>query len=205
MWWSLVLAGCVSGSPSTSCPCDALDLPAGPVTDEAGLVAVLAETQAVLFPEMDGVPIGVAPVDDLQFFRAWIELDTIAQEPRARTYTVQYDPVVLADPPPVDALAAVLAHELGHVDDYLAMNTSEAVQFCLWYGAQDPTTSDELAAYERQTDEKVLARGCAEGLAAMREWIYAHVDGAVLEEKRRNYYTPDEIAVWTVLHGQCAM
>ena len=148
--------------------------------------------------------IGVEAVPDLQFFRAWIELGTIsAPDPRDRTYTVQYDPVVLADPPPAEALAAVLAHELGHVDHYLGMSTEEAVQFGVWYGTQDPTTSDDLAAYERETDEKVLARGCAAGLAAMRVWIYEHVEGDVLVEKERNYYTPDEIAAWLSQHGTC--
>lgn len=203
----LALAGCTNAADvePEPCPCADLTLPAAPVTDEAGLAALLDEVETHLFPEMAGVAIGVAPVPDLQFFRAWIELGTISEpDGRDRTYTVQYDPVVLADPPPAAALAAVLGHELGHVDHYLGMTSEEAVTFGLWYGAQDPATSTGLSDYERATDEKVLVRGCADGLSAMREWIYAHTEGAVLEEKRRNYYTPEEIAAWVDEHGDCA-
>ena len=204
---ALAVAGCTQlpeGEPPP-CPCADLALPDAPVTDEAGLVAVLDEVRSLLFPEMAGVDIGVEAVPEMQFFRAWIELGTISQpDARDRTYTVQYDPVVLSDPPPVDALAAVLGHELGHVDHYLGFTSEEAVQFGIWYGTQDPVTSDELATYERDTDEKVLVRGCARGLATMREWIYAHVEGDVLAEKQRNYYTPDEIGAWVAVHGDCA-
>lgn len=203
----LLLLACASKDAPPSddplCACAAVDVPADPITDEAGLAALLASVQATLYPDEDGASIGVAPVDDLAFFRAWTEIDTIAEAPFDRTYTIQYDPVVLADPPAPTAVAAVLAHELGHVQDYLAMDSDELLDFGLWYASQDPATSDELAAYERATDEKALARGCADGLAEMRTWIYAHVDGATLAEKEKDYYSPDEIAAWVDAHGSC--
>ena len=60
------------------------------------------------------------------------------------------------------------------------------------------------AAYERATDEKALQRGCADGLSAMRTWIYAHVDAETLAEKEKDYYTPEEITTWVADNGSCA-
>jgi hypothetical protein len=76
------------------------------------------------------------------------------------------------------------------------MTPLEIVEFGLWYGTQDPMTSDELRDYERATDEAALERGCGEGLAEMRAWIYAHAGEEIEAEKRRNYYSPEEIAAW---------
>jgi hypothetical protein len=186
------------------CPFDAVALPDAPVTTEAGLVALLDATREATFPELGAADIGVRPLADLKFLRAWIELDSVAEEDGfARRYTIEYDPVLLADPPEPAALAAVLVHELGHVDDYVGMTSEEVLEFAVWYGTADPMTSDELSAYERGTDEKALVRGCADGLSAMRSWIYAHSDEAVRAEKERNYYTPAEIDAWVAANGRC--
>ena len=62
----------------------------------------------------------------------------------------------------------------------------------------------ELAAYERATDEQAMDRGCAEGLSQMRDWVYTHCEGEVLEEKKRDYYSPDEIDAWVLANpGVC--
>jgi len=178
-------------------------LPAS-VGDEPALAALLDATRAAVYPELEGVSIGLRAVEDLAYLRAWTELDTVAlDDGRARTYTVEYDPVLLSDPPDPGALAAVLTHELGHVSDYVGMDSAGLVDFALWYASQDPMTSDELAAYERATDEQALTRGCAAGLARFREWVYAHADAEVEAEKRRNYYSPEEIDAWVQANGEC--
>lgn len=205
-----LLAGCAPGDGDATgdgvCPCALFDLPDAPVTDEAGFAALVGQAQDLGFPALIGVDVGVGAVDDLQYLRAWTELDTVAlDDGRARRYTVQYDPIVLSDPDPMPpaALAALLVHELGHVEDYVGMDSAELVSFAVWYAGQDPSSSDELAAYERGTDEKSLARGCADGLAVAREWIYARAEGDVLVDKLRNYDTPEDIAAWTAANGAC--
>jgi hypothetical protein len=178
------------------------------VTTHDGVVDLLAEVRAATWPALDGVTIGVAPVDELRYFRAWIELDTFAlDDGRARTYTVQYDPVVLADPMTPAALAATLVHELAHVHDYVGMDAATLADFALWYATEDPATSEDLAAYERATDDAALARGCAEGLAASMLWIYERSaeDPDLLAEKLHNYYTPGDLARWTSTHGACTV
>lgn len=203
-----LLAGCAPGDGDATadgvCPCARFDLPDGPVTDEDGFAALVGQALGLGYPALIGVDVGVGAVDDLKYLRAWTELDTVAlDDGRARRYTVQYDPVVLSDPMPPEALAALLVHEIGHVEDYVGMDSAALVSFAVWYASQDPASSDELAAYERGTDEKSLARGCADGLAAARAWIYGHAEGDVLVDKMRNYDTPEDIAAWTEANGAC--
>jgi hypothetical protein len=198
---TLLLLACTATPSATdsgaACPCDAL--PTAPtVTDEAGLLSLLRSTRDATFP--GDYALAVQAETDLAYFRASIDPESFSSD---RVYVISYDPVVLADPPDTASLAAILVHELGHVDDYLAMDNAEYVEFGLWYGAQDGMTSDELRDYERATDEKALERGCAEGLAAMREWIYAHASAEVRAEKERNYYAPEEIEAWVAANGEC--
>lgn len=205
----LVLAACAapSGSvPPAGCPCDRIALPAKPIVTHDGMRALLGRVAAATWPELAGLRLGLQPIDDLEYFRAWVELDTVGiDDGRARRYTIQYDPVVLSEPMPPDALAATLVHELAHVRDYVLLDSAGLVDLALWYAGEDPATSEALAAYERATDDEALARGCAEGLARSMEWIYARAadDPELLAQKRNNYYTPDEIRAWADEHGAC--
>ncbi len=186
------------------CRCDQIPL-AAPVTDAAGLLDLLHATAEVAFPELDGLTIAASPVDDLAFFRSVIDLGTLDDAaPEGRVYRIQYDPVTLTDPPSPRALAAVLAHELGHTLHYLPMTTAEYLEFGVWYGTQDPLTSDGLSDYERATDAIALERGCAAGLSEIRTWIYDHSTPDILAEKEHNYESPAEIAAWVDTHGTCA-
>ena len=97
----------------------------------------------------------------------------------------------------------VLVHELGHVEDYVAQDTDALVAFAVWYGSEDPLTSESLADYERGTDEKALDRGCAAGLADARRWIWSHAGPEVLPEKQHNYWSAEEIEAWAEANPTC--
>ncbi len=185
------------------CPCEGLAL-AGPVTTEAALADALAQVRGAV-PALDGVEVSVELVPDLAYFRAWAEVDgLLIDDGRARRYAVHVDPVVLSDPMPEAGLVAILLHELGHIADYVAMDSDALLAFVLWYGTQDPASSDELRDYERATDTYALDRGCADGLAEARAWIYAHAQTPeILADKQRNYLGPDEIAAWVDENGEC--
>lgn len=180
MWWFSL--GCVTPPP---CACDAVAVPAG-----ADVQGILDAIRPTLFPDLDGVSITAQTVEDVTFFQTTVELATFEDPPELRRYLVQVDPVVLADPPSTAAMVAVLAHELGHAQDFVGMDADALAEFAIWYSRED------VADYEHATDEKALARGCGPGLAAFREWVYSHTDGEVEAEKRRVYYGPDEIAAW---------
>jgi hypothetical protein len=196
MWvvWSLSFVGCGPPPPGapriTDCPLDGRATGTGPTT-ELDLQDLLDHVRERLFPELDLVePTLVAnPVveHETSFLQANLLPASALQTSLRRAYVVRYSPVLLQEPPPASAVAAILAHELRHIADYVELDTLELAGFGLGYLALDP------APYERQTDTWVVKLGCAEGLKAYRAWNYARLDDEALAEKRRVYLTPEEI------------
>ena len=88
-------------------------------------------------------------------------------------------------------LEGVLAHELKHIRDYSEMDFDALNEFVAWY-----MTTDDISEYERETDEYALGLGCGLALRAYREWLYEHIDAEAVEQKRYDYYTPEEIDAW---------
>ncbi|MFT5687105.1 MAG: hypothetical protein ACI8RZ_008062 [Myxococcota bacterium] len=159
---------------------------------EADIVALVESAREGFFPTMSEVSLEVVTMEsDDSYFVANLDLTTISEEPLERGYRVLYNPAMFADPPSSLAAGAILVHELKHVLDYTGMDSDELVEFGFWYAS-----GDDISEYEKQTDEYALTSGCAEGLSAYREWVYAHIPAEDLEEKRDTYLTPEEIAAW---------
>lgn len=179
------MVGC-QGAPT----CEAVMRRADPPSTLADVETMIDDVRRVV-PELDGVPIQTTEIEsETTFLAANLDLTTLSADPRARSYQVQINPKLLDDPPSPDGMIAILVHELKHIVDYTLKNEEEMLAFGLWYATED------VAAYERETDEFVLERGCATGLIAFREWVYTKVDAEGKAEKERVYYTPDEIRAW---------
>lgn len=199
----LLLFACSGSDPDPSGPGAAAALTCadlmdgGPAaTSEAELQELLDAVQRELFPELAGVAVRLEPNESVvSYFSAQPDLSTLDAAPLERTYIIQYSTVQFADPPPADAVVAILVHELKHVVDYTEMTAEEVVAFGIWY------VTNDISDYERQTDEHSLQLGCADGLIAFREWLYDHVTPEVEAEKRVNYYTPEEIEAWVEANG----
>ena len=174
------------------CPLDGRAQGVGPTT-ETELRDLLEHVRERLFDELAVVrPTLIAnPVSENEssFLQANLEPASALQTRLRRQYVVRYSPVLLQDPPPARAVAAILAHELRHIADYAALDTLAFAGFGLGYLLLDP------APYERQTDTWVVELGCGAGLKDFRRWLYERLDPQSLEEKRRRYLTPDEIDV----------
>lgn len=196
----LLILACADGEALDSSPsgprCDFIADGSPPPADAEALSTLLARAQAQVWPELDGVPLRLAsaPMDG-DYFVASLDLSTLDDPPRERDYRVNYNEAVFNDPPSHAAVGAILAHELAHVNDYTSLDTQEMTDFALWYAQAD------TAEYERATDLAAMERGCALGLIEYRLWLYAHVDEETLEEKRRVYWTPEEIEAWVEENG----
>jgi hypothetical protein len=169
-----------------------------PPTDELALSYVIADVQRLVFgAELRGVEVGLAPLpSETDFFNAGVDLTTADQPGLERRYIIRANSAIFSGAePPIGATTAILAHELQHVLDYTAMSGDELVDFALEYSEGD------ITAYERQTDEAILERGCATGLKAYREWLYEQLDDEAEAAKRRDYYTPEEIDAWVAANG----
>jgi hypothetical protein len=159
------------------------------------LAPLVEQVRAQRFPELTDVSIELFEVQsDTDFFVSNLDLSTVGAPPLERHYRVLANPLMFPTPPPFSAAYAIIAHELAHVRDYTEMDTTELVQFGLWYAGGD------TADYERATDEVTLELGCAEGLKAYRVWLYERLTDEALAAKRATYYTPEEIDAWVADH-----
>ncbi len=185
-----LLAACAEPPPGVA-TCSPMRPDDPPPADEIALAALVQEVQATLYPRLRSAPIELVPLDsETDFFQANLDLSTVSAPPLDRSYEVYANPRLFDDPPSQPAIVAILAHELGHIEDYTWMTAEELVTFGLWYATSD------TAAYERRTDERALRLGCAAGLLEYREWLYDHIPEDAVAEKQRVYYTPAEIEAW---------
>lgn len=104
---------------------------------------------------------------------------------------------VFADGVPEDGLQAVIAHELGHALYYKSRNRLKLIGLVRLVG------KGFTARFERATDMETITRDYAEGLKSYRRWLYARIPANKLVEKKRNYFSPEEIdAIQLKLHAQ---
>ena len=160
------------------------------------LEALMQEVRTELFPELATIPLSLVELDsETDFFQANLDFGTVNEPPLERAYRVLYNPRLFDNGPSQPAIAAILAHELTHILDYTQMESSELVEFGIWYATSD------VAEYERETDESALWLGCAEGLTDYRIWLYDNIPADAVPDKERTYFTPDEIEAWVADHS----
>lgn len=151
------------------------------------LASLLASVLKSDFPNLAGRDLSLesAPLQGA-FFQAWVEPKSVLLG--ARRYVIYYDPRLLEDPPPKEALSAILAHELAHVEDYSRRSAASLAALAIRYRA----SSKFRVEYERSTDHRAASAGRSGSLAAYRRWLYRRLPK---EEARlrREYLTPEEL------------
>lgn len=166
-----------------------------PPTSAGELDSLLHEVRDALFPELVAVSLTLVELDsETDYFQANLDYGTVSAPPLERDYRILYNPRLFEGGPSQPAIVAILAHELTHIVDYTEMESSELVEFGIWYATSD------TADYERQTDEAALWLGCADGLIDYRVWLYNNIPDSAVEDKERTYYTPDQIREWVAEH-----
>lgn len=94
---------------------------------------------------------------------------------------------LFADDVPEEGLRAIVAHELGHALYYQSRNRLKLL------GLVRLLNKDFVARFERATDLKAISLGYGDGLKTYRRWLYAHIPAGKLAEKKRDYFSPEEI------------
>jgi hypothetical protein len=82
---------------------------------------------------------------------------------------------------------SILAHELAHLEE---LSQGNRIRLFRLTGL---LLKGWTARFERRADLTALARDYGLGLKAYRTWLYDHIPAAALEEKRRDYFSPDEV------------
>jgi len=87
---------------------------------------------------------------------------------------------------PEEGKRAIIAHELAHVAHYANGNRLRLL------GLIRLASKGFREQFEKRADLEALQRGYAAGLKQYRIWLYQHVSASALDEKRRDYLTPEE-------------
>lgn len=115
-------------------------------------------------------------------------------------YLLFVNPRVFELNAPEAGVRAIIAHELGHA---LYFKQRNRVQLA---GLVRLTSKRFTAEFERWADLKAISLGYGEGLKEYRQWLYHNVPAAKLAEKKRNYFSPDEIdAMLSASHQRPAL
>jgi Zn-dependent protease with chaperone function len=88
---------------------------------------------------------------------------------------------------PEAGVRAIIAHELAHLVYFKSRNRVQLV------GLVRLTSKRFTARFERWADLKAISLGYGEGLKGYRQWLYTNVPASKLDDKHRNYFSPDEI------------
>jgi len=88
---------------------------------------------------------------------------------------------------PEEGKRAIIAHELAHVAYYANGNRLRL------FGLIRLGSKGFRERFEKRADIEALQHGYAQGLKQYRIWLYQHVSAGALQEKKRDYLTPEEI------------
>jgi hypothetical protein len=159
-------------------------------TSKQEIKDIVENIRLTYFPDLKQVDIGIREFkSDAYFLQAKPKITSLLKNKKKRQYFVEVNTGLYECSPSRIALEAIIAHELEHIVDYEKKNSIQIVALGASYAS-----SKTRAAYERQTDVKVLYKGLAEGLIEYRKWIYQRLTPKQLVQKRKFYLTPEEIA-----------
>ncbi|MDP2340818.1 MAG: hypothetical protein Q8O67_07670 [Deltaproteobacteria bacterium] len=170
-------------------------------SSRADLAALLEQVRHESFPELAGLQPSTGTLTSSSvFFQS--NFDVVAAAGGTLSLSIDFNELILVDPPSPEALRAVLAHELAHSLDYQQRFAASGpaallglLPMLFWAPVEEEV--------ERRTDVVAVARGFGPGLLSYRVWLYAHVDADAVKDKRRVYYSPLELALLTTLFERC--
>ncbi len=102
-------------------------------------------------------------------------------------YVIFVNPKVFERSQPSTGIQSIIAHELAHILYYAERNRFELL------GLVKLSSKAWVRKFERRADLESIARGYGGGLIEYRKWLYQNVPPKKLEEKKRNYFSPEEI------------
>jgi len=158
---------------------------------------VVEEVKAASYPELKDAQIEIKLFDSpSDYFQTRFTFGSYLFKNRLR-YLLKVNRNLFKNGVPEDGLRAIIAHELGHVVYYKSRRRAKLLGLVRLAGG------GFTAQFERATDLEAIARGYGEGLKSYRLWLYGHIPADKLAEKRRDYFSPEEIdAVQSKLRAQ---
>ena len=158
--------------------------PSDPLTFEEQMVRdIIARS----FPNLEGVDIWLKLFrSGSDYFRTSFSAVRFVAGVRMR-YFVSVNPEWRRQGAPVEGVRSILAHELAHIDN---LKRGKRIRLFRLAGLLSKSRS---ARFERKADLNAIVRDYGSGLKAYRAWLYEHIPLTTLAEKRRDYFSPEEI------------
>ena len=139
------------------------------------------------FPKLSGIDIRLKPFrSESDYFRTSFSAARFIAGRKMRYY-VLVNPEWRTQGAPAEGVRSILAHELAHIED---LSRGKRMRLFRLTGL---LFKGKTARFERRADLIALARDYGSGLKAYRAWLYEHVPAEKLPEKRRAYFSPEEI------------
>jgi hypothetical protein len=185
-------AQCQSSPAAQVADCATTDDQAAAQGGEANdsIAAVRPEIQRVgrsSFPELVHIDLQVRAFrSQSDYFRTRFSWSRFLLLMRMR-YFVDVNPALFQRQAPSDGRCAIVAHELAHVASLSRGNRIRRL------GLFRLISEGYRVKFERGADLEAIHRGYGDGLKAYRTWVYTHIPPDKLQQKLRNYFSPEEI------------
>lgn len=148
---------------------------------------IVKEIIAASFPELQNANVEVKTFESgSDYFRSQFSFSRFATFRRLH-YVILVNPQVFMKRAPIEGVRAIISHELAHALYYRNHNRLELL------GLVRLTSKSFTARFERAADLESIKRGYGPGLKIYREWLYKNIPDTRITEKRRNYFSPEEI------------
>ncbi|NNE99589.1 MAG: hypothetical protein HKN25_11270 [Pyrinomonadaceae bacterium] len=154
------------------------------INSTAEIVSVILTSS---YPEIKPKKIHYKTFDsDTNFFKARFSNARYLTFQKMR-HLIYVNPKVFSLGAPKKGVQAIVAHELAHVWYYTKKNRFELL------GLASLLSKGFTRKFERKADLEAISRGYGEGLIEYREWLYKNIPQEKVPDKRKNYFSPEEI------------
>jgi hypothetical protein len=154
----------------------------------AYVTSLVAQIRQASYPHLASIDLRVRTFrGDGDYFQTRFSFSHFFLFQRMR-YFVEVNPDLFARQVPAQGVCAILAHELAHV--VTLSHGNRIRRFSLVRLLSRRFTRQ----FERRTDLEAIHLGYGDGLKTYRAWVYAHIPPVSLAEKRKRYFSPEEIS-----------
>jgi hypothetical protein len=138
------------------------------------------------FPQLERADITIYDLhSDFDYLQARFTVSSFFS--RKLRYMILFNSEAIRRQVPAEGLRAIVAHELAHINYYESQSRMGLLSLA---GILFPSFA---ARFERKADLDAIALGYGPGLETYRTWLYRNIPRQAEAEKRRDYYTPEQI------------
>jgi hypothetical protein len=151
-----------------------------------GIRQVIQSVRQASFPRLSRADIAVYDLrSDSDYLHARFTVSSFFS--RKLQYLVFFNEEAIRRQVPAEGLRAIVAHELAHISYYEDQSRMGLLSLVGLLGVSFTTR------FERKADLDAIVLGYGRGLQTFRIWLYRNIPPAKVADKKRDYYTPEEI------------